>query len=247
MTRAGRIAAAVVGLLVAAGYLCILVYLLSGNIVVDADVTIFCFLVCGVAAAIGLMFVYRLLPRRDPIVLFTGSGVVPIQHPPATETLAVVEKRATAGTQPAKRAHRDAEIAPVMKSHGSESAATYTTHEDVGVAALATMIGTAFILGGRFDFGRLFLALAVLAGGAMALGLNWLRIRRENSGIVSYTLPVAGGIICLLCMIGLGLVMARFRFLRYFLGVAIAGGGAVALLLSWRRARESSRPFRVAP
>jgi hypothetical protein len=234
-SRAGTMVAALVGLLVAAGYLWVLVYLLSGKVVVDADIIIFCFLVCGVAAAIGLIFVYRLLSRRKPILLFADSGVVPIQHSP-TEMPAQAKEHLPEGIKTNRRVHSAAEITPVMKSHGSESVATYTTHDGVGVAAFVTVIGLCFIFAGRFDFGWQFLALAFLAGRAIALVLSWRNDRRQ-----------AGGIIFLLCIIGLGLVMMRFGFLRYFLGLAIAGGGAVALLLSWRRARESSRPFRVAP
>jgi hypothetical protein len=235
-SRAGRVLAALVGLLVAAAYLWLLLYLLSGKVVVDADIIVFCFLVCGIAAAIGLIFVYRLLPRRKPILLFADSGVVPIQHPPRTEISARAIERLPERDKTYRRAHDAADIAPVLKSHGSKSSAAYTTHDGAGFAAFVTVIGLCFIFAGRFDFGWQFLALAFLAGGAIALVLYRRNDRRQ-----------AGGIILLLCMIGLGLVMVRFGFLRYFLGLAMAGGGAVALLLSWRRARESSRPFRVAP
>jgi len=166
---------------------------------------------------------------------------VPIQHPQRMEISAPAEKCATAGIETVTRAHRDAETRPVMKGHGSESTATRTTHGGVGVATFVTMIGMTYIVAGQFGFGWPFLLLAILAGGAMAFGLYWLRYRGQNSGIVSYMVPVAGGIICLLCMIGLGLVMARYGFLRYFLGLAIAGGGAVAMLLSWRRSRDDAR------
>jgi len=241
MTRAGRVVAAVVGLLVAAGYLAVLVFLLSRKFVVDGDVLIVCFVVCGVAAGIGLIFVYRLLPRCNPIVLFADSGVVPIQHQPRAEIPAQAKERAPAYIDADRRVRGTVEIPPVMKSHGSESTATYTTHDGVGVAAFVTVIGMSFIFAGRFDFGWLFLALALFAGRAMAFGMYWLSDRRQNSGIVSYTMPVAGGIICLLCMVGLGLVMMRFHFLRDFLGLAILAGGAIALGMNWsRRRRENS-------
>src|ERR1044071_8085306 len=132
-----------------------------------------------------------------------------------------------------------------MKSHRSESTATYTTHDGIGVAAFVTVIGMSFIFGGRFDFGWLFLALALFAGRAMAFGMYWLSDRRQNSGIVSYTMPVAGGIICLLCMIEVGLVMMRFHFLRDFLGLAVGAGSVIALGLYWvhRREENSSGSF----
>jgi hypothetical protein len=245
MTRAGRIVVAVVGLLVAAGYLWVLVYLLSGKVVVDADILIFCFLACGVAAAIGLLFVYRLLSRRKPIRLFADSGVVPIQHPPRTEIPVPAEKCATAIANNDRRVHSGTEIAPVMKSHVSESTATYTTHDGGGVAVPVTVIGMTLILAGRFDGGWQFLSLALLAGGAMALGLYWLRSRGQNSRIVGYTRPVSGGMIGTAVIIGLGMVMARYRFLRDFLGLAIAGGGAVAWILSRARRREESARFSI--
>ena len=229
-----------IGLLVAAGYLAVLVFLLSRKFVVDGDVLVVCFGVCGVAAGIGLIFVYRLLPRRNPIVLFADSGVVPIQHQPRTEIPVQAKERAPAPIDPDRRVRGTAGIPPVMKSHGSESTATYTTHDGIGVAAFVTVIGMSFIFAGRFDFGWLFLALALFAGRAMALGMVWLSNRRQNSGIVSYTMPVAGGIICLLCMIGLDLVMMRFGFLRYFLGLAILAGGAIAMGLNWSRRRRES-------
>ncbi|HET8890217.1 MAG TPA: hypothetical protein VFQ41_15050 [Candidatus Angelobacter sp.] len=239
MTRAGRVVAAMVGLLVAAGYLAVLVFLLSRKFVVDGDVLVVCFGVCGVAAGIGLIFVYRLLPRHNPIVLFADSGVVPIQHQPRTEIPAQAEKHSPDDIKTG-RVHSGAEIAPVMKSHGSESIAIYTTHDGGGVAVPVTVLGMTLILAGRFDDGWQFLSLALLAGGAMALGLYWLRFRGQNSRIVGYTRPVSGGAIGIAVVIGLGVVMARFHFLRDFLGLAIAGGGVVAWILSRARRREES-------
>lgn len=240
MTRAGRVVAAMVGLLVAAGYLAVLVFLLSRKFVVDGDVLVVCFGVCGVAAGIGLIFVYRLLPRRKPIVLFADSGVVPIQHQPRTEISAPAEKHSPDDIKAGRPVYSGAEIAPVMKSHGSESIAIYTTHNGGGVAVPVTVLGMTLILAGRFDDGWQFLSLALLAGGAMALGLYWLRFRGQNSRIAGYTRPVSGGAIGTAVVIGLGVVMVRFGFLRDFLGLAIAGGGVVAWILSRARRREES-------
>jgi hypothetical protein len=239
-TRAVNIVAALVGLLAAAGYLWVLVYLLSGKVVVDADIIIFCFLVCGVAAAIGLVFVYRLLSRRKPILLFAESGVVPIQHSPPTEMRVQMKERLPDGIRTDKRVHSSAGITPVMKSHGSDSTATYTTHDGGGVAGFVTVIGVTLILAGRFDGGWQFLSLALLTGSAMALGLYWLRSRGQNSRIADYMRPVSGGMIGFAVIIGLGVVMARFGFLRDFLGLAVAGGGAVAWLLARARRRQES-------
>src|SRR5207244_11576015 len=56
MTRVGRIVAALVGLLAAAGCLITLIFLLSGRRVVDFDIVFSCFLACASGAGFGFFF-----------------------------------------------------------------------------------------------------------------------------------------------------------------------------------------------
>ena len=104
---------------------------------------------------------------------------------------------------------------------------------------MLTIIGLGSGLATRFDDGWQFVSLTVLAACAVALFLYWCRNRRA-ADISGYKIPVAGGIVGFLCLIGVGLVMTRFHFLRDFLLLAVGGGGAVALLLSWSRRREGN-------
>jgi hypothetical protein len=123
-----------------------------------------------------------------------------------------------------------------MKSHGSESIATYKTHDSAGALVFATAIGVSLVLGGRLRGGWEFLSLAVLAGCALALVLYW----RQGSGISEYRIPATGGVIGLIATIGIGVIMVRFLFLREFLGLAILAGGAIALGLNWGRRRKDN-------
>jgi hypothetical protein len=173
--------------------------------------------------------------------LFGGSGGVPVQVAMPTEH---PERRNDCPPEivikSANRAHGGAEIAPVMKSHGSESVARYKTHDSAGALVFATAIGVSLVLGGRLRGGWEFLSLAVLAGCSIALVL-YLSRNSQASNISGYKIPVAGGVIGIAALIGVGMVMMRFGFLRYFLGLAILAGGAIALGMNWsRRRRESS-------
>lgn len=129
---------------------------------------------------------------------------------------------------------------PISNSNRHQSISRYKARESSGALVFATAIGVSLVLGGRLRGGWEFLSLAVPAGCAVALVLYWSRNRRASNSS-GYKIPVAGGIIGVAALAGVGLVMMRFSFLRDFLGLAILAGGAIALGLNWnRRRRENS-------
>jgi len=84
-----------------------------------------------------------------------------------------------------------------------------------------------------------FLFLAILAGGAVALVLYWSHSRQEPN-ISGNKIPVAGGVVGSAALIGLGVVMMRFHFLRDFLSLAVGAGSVIALVLYWVHRREEN-------
>ncbi len=136
--------------------------------------------------------------------------------------------------------HRESDPVPVMKTYGSLSRATLDTHGGVGVAGLAAVIGMGVILAGRLDFGAGFLALAVVAGGIIALGLYWLRQRRHAKSLASAD-SSSGGFVGALILVGIGVILmaCRYYWMQLFFGLALLAGGAVALLLRWLRRRDA--------
>ncbi|MCU1333275.1 MAG: hypothetical protein JWM08_2267, partial [Candidatus Angelobacter sp.] len=116
---------------------------------------------------------------------------------------------------------------------------SYTARESSGAMCLVMAIGVSLILGGRLSGGWQFLALALPAGFLVALALYWVR-QKQNSSLDTHTIPVAGGVVGVICLTGLGIVMIRSQLLRDFFGLAVGAGGAVALLLSWTRRKEGS-------
>jgi len=228
---------ALIGLIVAA--ISLLVFVL--DLLVTPEIAIgdliVSFVVCGLGLTTGLTVLRRLLPRREPMSLFGG---VPLQGAMPAETPIQRDERPRESTNNARPAHSNAQISPVMKSHGSKSIATYKTHDDPGALALFTVIGVSLVLGGRLAGGWEFLSLAMPAGWAVALFLYWSRNKRAST-ISGYKIPVAGGVVGFICMAGLGVVMIRSDLLRDFFGLAVGAGGAVALLLSWARRKEGSK------
>jgi hypothetical protein len=153
------------------------------------------FVVCGVGLTTGFIMLRRLFPRREPETLFAGScGVIVPDAPPPQIPAQRVECPPESISTP-RPVHRYPEIAPVMKSHGSESIATHKTHDGAGFAAVVTVVGVTVILVGRLAFAWQFLALALFAGGSMALGQYWARSGRQSLSAFRYTAPVAGGLI----------------------------------------------------
>ncbi|HEY2171501.1 MAG TPA: hypothetical protein VGJ30_17885 [Candidatus Angelobacter sp.] len=229
--------AAVIGLIV--GAVSLLVFVFDLLVTPEVGALIVSFVVCGMGLTGGFMVLRRLAPRREPMSLFGGPDGVPVQSAMPTELCMQRNGCPPEVITNARPVHSNAQITPVMKSHGSESIATYKTHDSAGALVLLTAIGVSLVLGGRLDGGWHFLSLAVPAGGAVALVLYWIRSRQDAS-ISAYKIPVAGGIIGAAALAGVSLVMMRFHFLRDFLLLAAGAGCAVALVLNWRRRREES-------
>jgi hypothetical protein len=232
----------VIGLIVAA--VSLLVFVLDLLVTPEVDALIVSFVVCGLGLTTGFFLLRSLVPRRDPISLFAGAVGVPLQ---AAIVETVPRAKAAVQVECRPRAYeREGRCIAMLKlprdeeSHGSESIATYKTHDSAGALVFVTAISVCLILGGRLAGGWAFLSLVVPAGSAVALVLNWSR-SRQASNISGYKIPVAGGIIGAAALAGVGIVMVRFHFLREFLGLAILAGGAIALGLNWsRRRRENS-------
>jgi hypothetical protein len=236
-TPVGSAITAVIGLIVAAISLLLFVLDLLVTPEIGINALIVSFVVCGMGLTTGLMVLRSLAHRREPMSLFGGPDGVPFQGAMPTEVPAqrnecppeVIIKNTS-------RVHSDAEIAPVMRSHGSESIATHKTHDSGGIIAAIATIGMGSLLMG---FSWQFLFLAVLAGGLVALVLYWVR-NGQGSSISGYMAPVAGGVVGSAALIGLGVVMMRFHFLRDFLSLAVGAGSVIALVLYWVHRREEN-------
>lgn len=233
--RVGTAIAALIGLILAAFSL--LVFVFDLLVTPEIGALIASFVVCGMGLTTGFIVLRRLIPRREPMSLFGGADRMPLQGAMPTETPIQRAEWSPERINNARPVHSNAQISPVMKSHGSESIATYKTHDGAGGLVLATAIGVCLVLGGRLAGGWAFLSLVVPAGSAVALILNWSH-SRQDANISRNKIPVAGGIIGAAALAGVGLVMLRFHFLRDFLLLALGAGCAVALALNWGRSRD---------
>jgi hypothetical protein len=196
------------------------------------------FVVCGVGLTTGLIVLRRLFPRREPISIFAGPIRLSVQAASRATVPAQTGGCLPDGLKSARPVHAIAQISPVMKTHGSESIATYNTHDVAGALGLVTIIGLGSGLATRFSDGWQFLSITAVAGCALALVLYW----RQGSGVSEYRIPATGGVIGLIAIAGLGIIMMRFHALRYFFGLVVVSGGVIALLLRWlhRRGRSGS-------
>jgi hypothetical protein len=235
-TPVGSAVTAVFGLVVAAVSLLMFVLDLLVTPEIGINDLIVSFVVCGMGLTTGLILLRRLAPRREPMSLFGGPDGVPVQDamPPGGSTQTA--EWPPDSIKSASRVHNEPEIAPVMRSHGSESIATRKTHDSGGIIAAIATIGMGSLVMG---FSWQFLFLAIVAGGAVALVLNWSRGRQDPS-ISGNKIPVAGGIIGTAALAGVGLVMVRFHFLRDFLLLAVGAGTVIALVLYWVHRREEN-------
>jgi hypothetical protein len=172
VSTVGKIAAALIGILVAGFCLLVFIFRLSGRILMlDSDLVFFYFVACGAVAGIGLLFVYRLLPRHKPSSLVEQSGGV------AIEPLVQAQPRTETGQPPYPPASLglDRTADAVRNSGPPRHAARYKASEGGGLAAIVVMIGMAIAFMVGSDLARQFLPLVILAGGAVALGMYWYR------------------------------------------------------------------------
>ena len=232
----GTVITAVIGLVVAALSLLgfVLDLLVTSEIGIGA--LIVSFVVCGIGLTTGLFLLRSLVPRREPISLFAGAAGVSLQPTTRATVPAQTVECLPDGLKNARSVHGNAQITPMMKSHGSESIATHKTHDSAGALGLITIIGLGSGLATCFSDGWQFLSLTVPAGCALALVLYW----RQGSGISEYRIPATGGVIGLIATIGIGVIMMRFHALRYFFGLVIVSGVAIAFLLSRLHRRDQS-------
>ena len=238
-TPVGPVITALVGLIAAAVFLRMFVLYLLATTEIEIDDLIFSFVFCGMGLAIGFFVLRRLFPRRDLQSLFTETGGVSIQ--PTTRT-AILSQVRESPFDPGKTRteHRGrSQAAPTIRSGRTQSVAHYKARDNSGGLAFATVIAVGLVLGGRVQGGWEFLALVVPCAWVVALGLSWTR-QRQGSSLAAYGIPVAGGVVGLMCVIGVGLIMMRFPFLRVFLGLAMGGGGAIALVLHRNYQRQNA-------
>jgi hypothetical protein len=203
--------AAVIGLILAA--VSLLGFVFDLLVTPEIGALIVSFVVCGMGLTTGFFLLRSLAPRREPISLFGGQDGVPVQGAIIETAPRAKVSNQTAESPPeviksASRVHGNAQITPVMKSHGSESIATYKTHDSAGALVFATAIGVSLVLGGRLSGGWEFLSLTVLAGCALALVFYW----RQGEGISEYRIPAAGGVIGLIATLGIGVIMSWLSF-----------------------------------
>lgn len=131
-----------------------------------------------------------------------------------------------------------------MKSYGTPGIAASGTHEGAGLAGIAAIVGMSLILAGKFDFGRSFLIMALAGGAILALGMYWLRQRRDAKGVRSVALT-SGGFLGAFTVLGVAVVVmaCRFYWMQLFLGLAIVAGAGVAWLLRRLQRRDSHIPI----
>lgn len=235
----GTVMIAVIGLIVAAISLLMFVLDLLVTSEIGINALIVSFVVCGVGLTTGFFLLRGLVPRREPISLFSGPSDLFVHPTPQAETLAQVEHVAQNPTEPSI-------VIPQARTtdtipNRNKSVSSYAARETSGAMCLIIAIGVSLILGGRLSGGWTFLAFVLPAGFLVALALYWIR-QKQDSSLDAQKIPVAGGVVGFICMTGLGVVMIRSHLLRDFFGLAIGAGGAVALILSKdRHRRQNSR------
>jgi hypothetical protein len=205
----------------------------------DIGALIVSFVVCGIGLMAGLFMLRSVVPRRDPISLFAGSGGISPRPASRTAIPSPVNNVAIdAGKTVIERHGRDRAV-QVVSSEPPHKVSSYKASNSSGGLAFATAIAISLILGGRVSGGLGFLALVVPCAWLVALALYWTR-ERQTASLARYDLPVAGGVVLVMAMAGVGLVMMHFEFLRVFLGLTMGAGAAIALFLNQHRQRQSS-------
>lgn len=238
-SRAVKVLAALVGFLAAAGCFTIFFLLVSSQAAYP-DMVVFDFVAGVFGAGLGLTFVYRLIPTREPESLFAGSVSMVVQEPPPIA--AEQRNRPKEPAPPALASPGRTGASPGRPGNQSKKLLPSTLHDSGGTASLLVLIALCLGLPSRVDIGWAFLSLGLCAGCAVALVLCWINRWQQKSDVTRYTIRVGGGAVGALSLIGLAIVMARFGFLRYFLGLAVAAGGVIAFALNRMRSRkETSR------
>jgi len=227
---------AVIGLTIAAVFLYLFVFDLLAT--PDVDSLFVSFVVFGIGLMAGLFMLRSLVPPRAPQSLFGESGGVSAQRPRPPEVPAQREESPVDTTKTAIELRGRSETALIASSARPHKVSNYKARDNSGALAVATAIAVSLVLGGRIIGGWEFLALVVPCSWLVALGLYWIRQRQNASG-ARYNLPVAGGVVLIIAIAGVGLIMMHFEFLRVFLGLTMGGGGAIALILHRRRQRQT--------
>ncbi|HSK42611.1 MAG TPA: hypothetical protein VLA83_01850 [Candidatus Binatia bacterium] len=239
----GAAITAVIGLIVAVLSLSVFVFDLLVTPEIGALIT--SFVVWGMGLTLGFLMLRRLARRREPLSLFAGSSSLPAGLTPRPEARAHLEQLSRDCSQGATAmpgATNKEDSRPNNTRHKSVS--SYTARESSGAMSLILAVGVALILGGRLSGGWEFLVISLTAGFMVALALYWIHLK-QNSGLDAHKIPVAGGVVGLICMTGLGIVMIRSHLLRDFFALAVGAGSVIALVLSWshRRKENSSGSF----
>jgi hypothetical protein len=223
---------ALVGLM--AAVICFLAFAFDLQLILEIDINglIVSFVLCGLGAGLGFFLFNRLFPGRPPMSLFGKTGVR-IQHqiPFATPAPTVREGPTIV------EAHSRTEGLVIPDSYHPQRVSRYKTPENGVIFAFISMILMSAALSPRMPIGWKFLSLSLLAGSVLALIFYWSRWRGRGSNGLNYAVPVAGGAVAAAAMIGLGMVMTRFSFLRIFLELVLGAGAVIAVALHWLHSR----------
>jgi hypothetical protein len=185
-TAVGKAITAVIGSIALAVSLLVFVLNLLVTTEIGIGGLIVSFVVCGVGFTTGLIVLRRLFPRREPISIFAGPIRLSVQAASRATVRAQTGGCLPDGLKSARPVHAIAQISPVMKTHGSESIATYNTHDVAGALGLVTIIGLGSGLATRFSDGWQFLSITAVAGmrsgPGLVLAARLRRLRIPDSG-----------------------------------------------------------------
>jgi hypothetical protein len=207
---------------------CLAVFAFDLQLISEIDINslVASFVLCGLGAGLAFILLYRLFPPKPPISLFEGAGVQ-IERPMPLETPAQTVQELPAVVE----AQSGSQSLAVPGKDRAEKVSKYQTPENSPVFALISIVLMSAALSPRLPLGWAFLCLALLGGGALAF--YWARWKSLGSNQLNYAIPVAGGAVVSAAMIGLGMVMMRYPFLRVFLELVLAAGAVIAIALHW--------------
>jgi hypothetical protein len=214
---------------------CFSVFILDLQLISEIDINglILSFVLCGLGAGLGIILLYRLFPGRPPVSLFGKIGVQ-IQDPILIETPSRAVREGSTAIEPTSTSWSLA----VPGDNHPPKASRYKMPENSAIFSFISIILMTAALSSRVPLGRNFVCLSLLAGGALALTFYWLRWRGRGSNNLHSAIPVAGGVVASAAMIGLGVVMMRFSFLRVFLELVLVAGVVIAAGLQWLHSHD---------